>query len=165
MNRVPLGIQPNIPNRVNLLWEHDDRILLQNRYLWEIHNIYMYILTICYWLLSIAYSPVDGGTLRRINMIFLALCRRTYFGHLMNLAKNIKKIRNMILDKFRTNVFLCVFKICLRDLVHWIGFGAVMALKTHLLNIEFVIVLTVVQKYLNHWLFFANRIPFFNLCV
>merc|ERR1719321_73387 len=37
------------------------------------------------WFLSMAQLNwlMAGGTLRRINMIFLALCSRTYFGHLI----------------------------------------------------------------------------------
>ena len=49
-----------------------------------------------------------------------------------------KQKRNPISNKFRTNLVLGIFTIYLSNFVYWVGFGAVMAFKTHLWIVDFV---------------------------
>merc|ERR1719198_647519 len=67
------------------------------------------------WFLSMAQLNwlMAGGTFNRMSIIFLALCRRTYFGHLMNLLRSrfgwMSAPRRKFLGVFSKRGFFWVF--------------------------------------------------------
>merc|ERR1719198_2112044 len=67
------------------------------------------------WFLSIAQLNwlMAGGTLSLMSMIFLALCSRTYLGHLMNLERSrfgwMSAPRRKLRGVFSNSGFFCTF--------------------------------------------------------